>query len=99
MREGRFDDDSTKFPYVIGSNEAGVVVAVGPKVRRLRVEYRVWAFSMEGGFYAEYVKLNEDNAALIPKGLDPKEAGAFGADGITALRGLEDQLQLREDRR
>ena len=49
---------------------------------------------MEGGFYAEYVKLNEDNAALIPKGLDPTEAGALGADGITALRGLEDQLHL-----
>jgi NADPH:quinone reductase-like Zn-dependent oxidoreductase len=50
---------------------------------------------MAGGFYAEYTKLNEDNAAPIPKGLSAKEAGALGADGITALRGLDDQLELQ----
>jgi NADPH:quinone reductase-like Zn-dependent oxidoreductase len=95
VREGRFDDDSTQFPYVMGSDGAGVVVAVGPEVRRLHVGDRVWGFQLQGGFHAEYVKLHEDGAALIPKGLDPQEAGALGADGITALRGLEDQLQLQ----
>jgi NADPH:quinone reductase-like Zn-dependent oxidoreductase len=49
---------------------------------------------MEGGFYAEYVALDEEVVAPIPKGLGAEEAGALGADGVTALRGLDDQLHL-----
>jgi NADPH:quinone reductase-like Zn-dependent oxidoreductase len=96
VREGGFDEGSTEFPYVMGNDGAGVVVAVGPKVRRLHVGDRAYGYQMEGGFYAEYAKLKEDFAAPIPKGVDAKEAGALGADGITALRGLEDQLQLKK---
>ncbi|MBI3181468.1 MAG: NADP-dependent oxidoreductase [Myxococcales bacterium] len=95
VREGGFDDGSTRFPYVMGNDGAGVVVAVGPKVRRLRVGDHAYGFQMEGGFYGEYVKLHEDCAARIPKRIDAREAGALGADGITGLRGLEDQLRLR----
>ncbi len=95
VRQGGFDDGSTRFPYVIGNDGAGVVVAVGPKVRRLHVGDRAYGYQMEGGFYAEYAKLEEGRAAPIPKGLDVKEAGALGADGITALRGLDDQLRLQ----
>jgi NADPH2:quinone reductase len=38
--------------------------------------------------------VDEGNVAPIPPGLRPDEAGALGADGITALRGLQDQLRL-----
>lgn len=96
VREGGFDDGSTRFPYVMGNDGAGEVVAVGPKVRRLHVGDRAYGYQMEGGFYAEYVKLKESHAAPVPKGVDLKEAGAMGADGITALRGLDDQLRLRK---
>jgi NADPH:quinone reductase-like Zn-dependent oxidoreductase len=95
VRQGGFDDGSTRFPYVMGNDGAGEVVAVGPKVRRLHVGDRAYGYQMEGGFYAEYAKLKEGRAAPIPKGVDAKEAGALGADGITALRGLDDELQLR----
>jgi NADPH:quinone reductase-like Zn-dependent oxidoreductase len=63
-------------------------------VRRFHVGDRVYAYSMEGGFYAEYVALDEDGIAPIPQGLSAEEAGALGADGVTALRGLDDQLHL-----
>jgi NADPH:quinone reductase-like Zn-dependent oxidoreductase len=56
---------------------------------------RVYAYAMEGGFYAEYVAIDENLVAPIPQGLSPDEAGALGADGITALVGLDDQLQLK----
>jgi NADPH:quinone reductase len=95
VRQGGFDDGSTRFPYVMGNDGAGVVVAVGPKVSRVRVGERAYGYQMEGGFYAEYAKLEEGRAAPIPSGLDVTEAGALGADGITALRGLDDQLRLR----
>jgi NADPH:quinone reductase-like Zn-dependent oxidoreductase len=96
VREGGFDDGNTHFPYVMGNDGAGVVVAAGPKVRRLRVGDRAYGYQMEGGFYAEYAKVKEDRAAPIPRGVDPAEAGALGADGITALLGLEDHLRLKK---
>ncbi len=95
IREGGFDSGGTRFPYVMGNDGAGVVVATGPKVRRFHVGDRAYAYRMEGGFYAEYAKLKEKDVAPIPPGLNPEEAGALGADGITALVGLDDQLKLR----
>jgi NADPH2:quinone reductase len=95
VREGGLSGGETRFPYVIGNDGAGTVVAVGPSARRFAVGDRVYAYTMAGGFYAEYVTVGEDNVAPIPPGLDSDEAGALGADGITALRGLEDELGLR----
>ena len=80
---------------MIGNDGAGTVVAAGDRVTRFRVGERVYAYSMDGGFYAEYVAVNEDNVAPIPPGVEPDEAGALGADGITALRGLDDELRLQ----
>ncbi len=95
FREGGFDDGRTHFPLVIGNDGSGEVVAVGPGVRRFKVGDRAYAFTMQGGFYAEYARVNERHAAPIPPSLDPHEAGALGADGITGLCGLEDQLELK----
>jgi NADPH:quinone reductase len=94
VREGEFPMGPPQFPRVIGNDGAGTVVAAGDRVTRFRIGERVYAYSMDGGFYAEYVAVHEDNAAPIPPGVDPEEAGALGADGVTALRGLEDQLRL-----
>jgi NADPH:quinone reductase-like Zn-dependent oxidoreductase len=94
-REGEIPMGGRHFPRVIGNDGAGTVVAVGDRVTRFRVGERVYGYSMDGGFYAEYVAVNEENVAPIPPGLDPEEAGALGADGVTALRGLDDELQLR----
>ena len=94
VREGEVPTGQREFPRVIGNDGAGTVVAAGERVTRFRIGERVYAYSMDGGFYAEYVAVHEDNVAPIPPGVDPEEAGALGADGVTALRGLEDQLQL-----
>ncbi len=94
VRSGEFDVGPRGFPRVIGNDGAGEVVAVGDEVERFRPGDRVYAYSFEGGFYAEYVALDEDAVAPTPPGLSAEEAGALGADGITALRGLDDQLHL-----
>ncbi|HVX93810.1 MAG TPA: NADP-dependent oxidoreductase [Polyangia bacterium] len=83
------------FPRIIGNDGAGLVVAVGKRVRRFEVGDRVYAYDFEGGFYAEYVAAPEDDVALVPPGVSLREAGALGADGITALRGLTDHLAIR----
>ncbi len=94
IRSGELELGEKRFPQVIGNDGAGEVVATGDGVRRFHPGDRVYAYSFAGGFYAEYVAVDEDTAAPIPQGLSTQEAGALGADGVTALRGLEDQLHL-----
>jgi NADPH:quinone reductase-like Zn-dependent oxidoreductase len=86
---------ATKFPRIIGNDGAGTVAAVGESAQRFKPGDRVYAFGMDGGFYAEYVAVQEQDVAPVPAGMSSREAGALGADGIAALRGLEDQLRLR----
>ena len=95
VREGRLAlGDPGSFPRVIGNDGAGVVVSTGQNARRFRRGEPVYAFSPRGGFYAEYVAVKEEDVAPIPTTMTPREAGALGADGITALRGLDDTLHL-----
>jgi NADPH:quinone reductase-like Zn-dependent oxidoreductase len=94
VRTGEFKLGPERFPQVIGNDGAGEVVAVGKKVRRFHVGDHVYGYSLAGGFYAEYAAVDEDAVAAIPQGLSIEEAGALGADGVTALRGLDDQLHL-----
>ena len=94
VRSGELKLGRGRFPKILGNDGAGEVVAVGEQVRRFRPGDRVYAYSFEGGFYAEYAALEEETIAPIPPGLSAEEAGALGADGVTALRGLDDQLHL-----
>jgi NADPH2:quinone reductase len=94
VRSGEVELGQSGFPRIIGNDGAGEVVAVGDGVRRFRVGDRVYAYSFETGFYAEYAAVKEDDIAPIPRGLSAEEAGVLGADGVTAVRGLDDQLHL-----
>lgn len=95
VREGKLSmGPSGRFPRVIGNDGAGVVVSRGSNARRFGHGEPVYAFSPQGGFYAEYVVVKEEDVAPIPPSITPREAGALGADGITALRGLDDALRL-----
>ncbi len=95
VRTGEFQLGGDRLPLVLGNDGAGEVVLVGSGVKQLQPGDRVYAYSMRGGFYAEYVTVKEDAVAKIPAGLSPESAGALGADGITALCGLE-QLELQK---
>ncbi|HYY29551.1 MAG TPA: alcohol dehydrogenase catalytic domain-containing protein [Chthoniobacterales bacterium] len=59
-REGGFAREfgiEAKFPYVLGSDGAGTLEAVGDRVKGLKPGDRVYAFAFlnpKGGFYAEY---------------------------------------------
>jgi NADPH:quinone reductase-like Zn-dependent oxidoreductase len=87
------------FPYVIGFDGAGTVVAVGESVTRFKKGDRVYAdrhINPKGGFYAEYVAVIADKVSLIPGELTVEQAGAMPVDAITALLGLDNTLGLAE---
>ena len=100
-REGGFagvSGEEPRFPYILGSEGAGTVVDVGGDVRGFRKGDRVYAVSLmhpKGGFYAEYAAVKASEAARIPDTLTVQQAGVMPVDAITALRGLDDALELK----
>jgi NADPH:quinone reductase-like Zn-dependent oxidoreductase len=87
-----------RFPFVLGTDGAGTVVAKGARVRRFRINDRVWAYhyaNPKGGFYAEYVTVDAAHVGHLPRRLDLLQAGAGATTGLTALQGIDDALRLR----
>ncbi len=86
------------FPYVLGSEGAGAIVAVGEQVSRFEEGDRVYAagfLNPKGGFYAEYAAVNAGLVSRIPAQLTIEQAGVTLGVAITALRGLDDTLRLQ----
>lgn len=100
-REGGFAEmmgGEPKFPYVLGSEGAGTVAAVGERVARFEEGERVYAagfLNPKGGFYAEYAAVKSEYVSRVPGQLTVEQAGVMGGDAVTALRGLEDMLGLK----
>jgi NADPH:quinone reductase-like Zn-dependent oxidoreductase len=99
IRDGSWQPDGRpKFPLVLGTDGAGIVVMKGARVRRFRVGDRAYAYeagNLKGGFYAEYVAVDERSAAPVPRRLDLVQAGAGAVTGLTALRGIDGALGVR----
>ncbi len=101
-REGGFAElfgIEPNFPYVLGTDGAGTVAAVGEQVTRFKKGDRVYAAALanpKGGFYAEYAAVKADNASHVPDKLTTEQAGVMPSDAMTALRGLDDILGLKQ---
>jgi NADPH:quinone reductase-like Zn-dependent oxidoreductase len=98
IRGGWWPEGRPKFPLVLGTDGAGIIRAKGGRTRRFKIGDRVWAYEFinpKGGFYAEYVAVNAQHAARIPKRLDLLHAGASAVTGLTALQGIDDHLRVR----
>jgi NADPH2:quinone reductase len=70
-------------PFTLGSEGAGVVEAVGPKVKDLKAGDRV-AYSGPVGAYAEVLLRPADRMVKIPPGIDDRTAAAMMLKGLTA---------------
>ena len=86
------------FPYVVGTDVAGTVEAVGPGVTRFRPGDRAWG-SNQGilgrqGSAAEFACTDEGLLHPTPPGLSDAEAASMALVGITAHLGLFDRARL-----
>jgi NADPH2:quinone reductase len=102
MRAGWLPGGAPKFPLVLGTDGAGKVVAMGSHIRHFKIGDPVYSYSFEnptgkGGFYAEYVAVDADKVAPVPRGLDLFEAGAIPTTGLTAIQGIDNALELKRD--
>lgn len=87
------------FPFVVGFDLAGTVVAVGPEAARFRVGDRVWgsnqgAFGRQGTF-ADFAAIDEDWLYPTPENVADETAAAGALVGITAALGLIQRAQLQ----
>jgi NADPH:quinone reductase len=100
-REGRFVEimgTKPTFPYVLGTDGAGTIAAVGKDVNRFKEGDQVYAAALgnpKGGFYAQYTAVKADNVSLIPGHLTIEQAAVLPTDALTALTGLEKVLDLK----
>ncbi|MEZ0332816.1 MAG: NADP-dependent oxidoreductase [Gemmatimonadales bacterium] len=98
IRDGTWATGDERFPLVLGTDGAGIVVARGARVRRFQIDDRVWAYEYgnpKGGFYAQYVAVRAEHVGRAPEHLELLEAGAAAATGLTALQGVN-RLRLGE---
>lgn len=100
-REGEYDGafgTPTTFPYTLGWDGAGEIVAVGANVHDLKVGDKVYSASMplpRGGFYAEYKAVAAEHVARTPSKVTMEQAAAMPWCALTAFSGL-DQLKLKQ---
>ena len=88
IRNGDFKNYLTLFfPTILGTDGVGEVVKAGKNVKYFNVGDLVIAHAGTGT-YAEYFKVNQNNAGLFPPALDIKQAAALPLAGITAYNTL-----------
>lgn len=88
-------------PFIIGSDLAGLVDALGPGVKGLREGDRVWC-TCQGllgrqGTFSEFAVIDAQWLYPLPDGVEPATAVACALVGITAHLGLFREARLRVD--
>ncbi len=91
FRDGRL---RTPLPFIPGQEGAGVVTAIGPQVKTLKVGDRV-AWSGTLGSYAEYVAAPEEHLVPIPAAISDEQATAAMVHGLTAHYLVNDAHKLK----
>jgi NADPH:quinone reductase len=87
------------FPWILGRDLAGVVVEVGPGVKRFKVGDRVWASNQgadgRAGTFAEFAAVDERWLYFIPQSVSEEEIVALSLVGITSHLGLVRTAKLK----
>lgn len=88
---------SYKLPLILGNDVAGVVVAVGDKVKNFKVGEEIYARPDKAriGTFAEYIAIHEDDVAMKPKNISMEEAASIPLVGLTVWQALTEVARLK----
>lgn len=86
-----------RLPLILGNDVAGVVVRIGPRVRRFHDGDEVYARppARRFGAFAERIAIKEDALALKPKNLTMEEAASIPLVGLTAWQTFVEKANLQ----
>ncbi|MFC0447383.1 NADP-dependent oxidoreductase [Rhodococcus jostii] len=86
-----------RLPIVLGNDLAGVVVRVGPAVRRFQPGDEIYARPHQDriGAFAEFIAVNEEDVALMPRELTMEEAASVPLVGLTGWQALTEKSNLQ----
>ena len=95
IREGYLKDARpTSFPYTMGQDFAGEIVAIGEGVSGFKKGDRVFGFAE--GSYAEYALASPSGMAHIPRTLDDAQAACLPTAGLTAWQIVMDVAKVTQ---
>lgn len=84
------------FPLILGHDLSGVVKEVGKNVTRFKVGDAIYSRPRNGrvGTFAEYIAIDENEAALKPKNISFSEAAGIPLVGLTSWQALVDIAKI-----
>jgi NADPH2:quinone reductase len=82
-------------PYTPGGDAGGVVLAVGPEVKRVKAGDRVYVTPPNSGSYAEQALCNQAQVHRLPDRVSFEQGAAMGVPYGTAYRGLFQRAQAQ----
>jgi len=87
-----------RLPLILGNELAGVVVRVGPLVRRFKPGDEVYARPDKNriGTFAELIAVSEEDLAIKPRNLTMEEAASIPLVGLTAWQALVEKARLQK---
>ena len=87
------------FPYILGRDLAGKVVATGENVKRFKIGDRVWATGQgwdgRQGTFSELAAMDEIWLNHIPGNVTDEDIAAVSLVGVTAHVGLVSRAKLK----
>lgn len=89
IRAGRYGP--REFPYIPGSDAAGLVESIGDNVKRFKPGDRVYTANTAKGAYAQMVLASESQVFPLPSKINFAQGAALGVPAATAWRALFDR--------
>ncbi|WKL49923.1 NADP-dependent oxidoreductase [Flavobacterium pectinovorum] len=87
-----------KLPLILGHDVAGVIIKAGKNVKKFKVGDEVYARVRDHriGTFAEFIAINEADAALKPKNLSMEEAASIPLVALTAWQVLVERAKIKK---
>ncbi|QDT75974.1 NADPH:quinone reductase [Lacipirellula limnantheis] len=99
VRSGLAAPPNMPLPFIIGSDLAGVIAAVGPQAKKLKAGDRVWGANQgilgRQGTFSELAAIDESWLYAMPEHVSDEQAAALALVGITSHVGLVEHAHLQ----